>query len=141
MSNSQDAPATALKDLTPFEAEEWEATFSDGRSLALTGSEMAAIMELKDERLKGLQERIAEASQPARTARDRDIVALARRQSGVEGELEIDCATEVSEADGNGAYVNSWVWVEFSGTPLDKESEEEVADRARSESIERPRVS
>lgn len=37
-----------------------------------------------------------------------------------DGELEIDEGAVISEGDDNGAYVASWVWVDFSGTELDK---------------------
>jgi hypothetical protein len=41
-----------------------------------------------------------------------------------DGELEIDDVAIVSEGDDNGAYVMSWRWVSFEGTPLDKKYDE-----------------
>lgn len=40
-----------------------------------------------------------------------------------EGELEIDEEAVVSEGYDNGAYVAAWVWVDFTGTVLDKEAD------------------
>lgn len=39
-------------------------------------------------------------------------------------ELEVD-GPMISESDDNGAWVNAWVWVDFSGTKLDKNEEDE----------------
>lgn len=49
------------------------------------------------------------------------IRALAKDEHEREGDLEIDEDAVVSEGDDNGAYVQCWKWVEFAGTPLDKE--------------------
>jgi hypothetical protein len=38
-------------------------------------------------------------------------------------ELEIDEGAIVSEGDDNGVFVQAWVWVDFSGTELDKDKE------------------
>ena len=56
-----------------------------------------------------------------------NIVALANESDLVDndGGVEIDDNTAiVSEGGDNGAYVQAWVWVDFSGTDLDKELEE-----------------
>ncbi len=50
------------------------------------------------------------------------IVDLAKSQHHRDGECEIDDTATVSEGDDNGAYVQAWVWVDFSGTDLDKDS-------------------
>ena len=55
------------------------------------------------------------------TERDNLIVELARDTIQKEGEIEFDDNAEVSEGDDNGAYVQAWVWVSFSGTKFDKE--------------------
>lgn len=57
------------------------------------------------------------------SVRNKLILALARKDRECEGSTEIDDDAEVSEGDDNGAYVQAWVWVEFDGTPLDKEAE------------------
>ena len=54
------------------------------------------------------------------------IIQLARQEYHIEGECEIDDTAQVSEGDGNGAYVQAWVWVDFSDTDLDKEATAET---------------
>ena len=57
-------------------------------------------------------------------ARRLAIVELARALPLVrEGECEVDDNAKLSEGDDNGAYVQAWIWVTFSGTPLDKEQQ------------------
>jgi len=46
---------------------------------------------------------------------------LARIQHERDGVLEIDEHAIVSEGNNNGAYVQAWVWVDFTNTTLDKE--------------------
>ena len=41
-----------------------------------------------------------------------------------EGAIEFDDDAIVSEGSDNGDYVEGWIWLDFSGTPLDKEKEE-----------------
>lgn len=53
--------------------------------------------------------------------RRKAIVELAIDQHHVDGEVEVDANAEVSEGEDNGAYVQAWVWVDFSGMQLDKE--------------------
>ena len=53
------------------------------------------------------------------------VVALAKDQWEKEGQVEIDANAVVSDGDDNGAYVQAWVWVDFDGTPLDKEKDPE----------------
>ena len=53
--------------------------------------------------------------------RRKAIVELAIDQHHVDGEVEVDANAEVSEGEDNGAYVQAWVWVDFSGTQFDKE--------------------
>lgn len=57
---------------------------------------------------------------PTRVARLEAIIEMASKKYEREGTLEIDDNTVVSEGDDNGAYVQAWVWVDFTGTPLDK---------------------
>lgn len=56
------------------------------------------------------------------SARERKIFKMAEKELNSEGELEFDCYCAVSEGDDNGAYVQAWVWIDFAGTPLDKET-------------------
>ena len=54
-----------------------------------------------------------------------NVIDLARRQfatASTEGFLEIDDDAQLSEGDDNGTYLQSWVWVSFAGTLLDKDS-------------------
>ena len=62
---------------------------------------------------------------PTEAAIDRElqILELAREQFGEYGAVEFDDDATVSEGDGNGAYVQAWVWVDFTDTKLDKEPE------------------
>jgi hypothetical protein len=52
--------------------------------------------------------------------RTEEILRLAKDQHHKDGEIEIDDGSTVSEGDDNGAYVQAWVWVDFTGTTLDK---------------------
>jgi hypothetical protein len=61
------------------------------------------------------------ASDDGTDARMGAIREMARAQRHRDGEVEIDENAVVSEGDDNGAYVQAWVWVDFSGTPLDKD--------------------
>ena len=49
------------------------------------------------------------------------IIKLARSQHEEEGQVEIDDNAPLSEGNDNGCYVQGWVWVDFTGTHLDKE--------------------
>jgi hypothetical protein len=56
------------------------------------------------------------------SSRREQILAIARRNQNLrDGELELDDNAKVSEGDDNGAYIQTWMWVPFDGTPLDKE--------------------
>jgi len=46
---------------------------------------------------------------------------LAYEQRHEDGYVEFDVNAKVSESHDNGAYVRAWIWVDFSGTELDKE--------------------
>ncbi|MBK8653180.1 MAG: hypothetical protein IPN20_04595 [Haliscomenobacter sp.] len=52
------------------------------------------------------------------------IVGLARKEFSLNKDvISIDIGeTQISEGSDNGAWVRAWVWVDFSDTPLDKES-------------------
>ena len=58
----------------------------------------------------------------AETLRRLAILDLARAHES-EGDLELDDDELVvlSEGDSNGCYVQMWKWLDYSGTPLDKE--------------------
>ena len=49
------------------------------------------------------------------------ILELARQDSRIGDELEIDCNAEVSLGSDNGCFVQAWLWVDFTGTEFDKE--------------------
>lgn len=55
--------------------------------------------------------------------RELDIIELARQDVRLDYTLEIDDEPKVSEGDDNGAWVAAWIWVDFSGTKLNKEYE------------------
>ena len=58
------------------------------------------------------------------TTRNDAIRALARERFDTTAGGGIDDDAKISEGDNNGAYVQAWVWVPFSGTELDKEIKE-----------------
>jgi hypothetical protein len=84
----------------------------------------------KAERLgKALRELLAETADVTVaiwdvTDRDQRIRELADQAHGKDGEVEFDEDAIVSEGEDNGAYVQAWVWVGFSGTDLDQEEED-----------------
>jgi hypothetical protein len=54
------------------------------------------------------------------TERDREISSL------FEGDDEHECdGAIISEGDDNGAFLLTWTWISFAGTPLDKGAEDE----------------
>ena len=53
-----------------------------------------------------------------------EIIELARNQHQQDVEVEIDDNAQLSEGNDNGCYVEAWFWVGFSGTPFDKDKEE-----------------
>ena len=53
--------------------------------------------------------------------RRKAVVQMACAEHQSEGSVEIDDNAELSEGDDNGCYVQAWVWVDFAGTPFDKE--------------------
>ena len=55
--------------------------------------------------------------------RREQILEMARESLGREGAIEFDDDAIASEGSDNGAYVEGWIWLSFSGTPLDKEKE------------------
>ena len=54
------------------------------------------------------------------------VIELARENDGSD-ELEIDDDAILSEGWDNGCFVSAWLWVEFDGTELDKEKDQEAA--------------
>lgn len=58
------------------------------------------------------------------------VLKLAREEHQHEGTCEIDDNAKFSEGEDNGTYVQAWVWVSYSGTPLDKEPEIHAAHTA-----------
>ena len=56
------------------------------------------------------------------------VLELAEEQHADMGQCEIDSDALISDGGDNGAYVEAWVWVDFSGTDLDRERESEEAE-------------
>jgi hypothetical protein len=56
--------------------------------------------------------------------REQRIRALAQEQWLMES-IDFDAHATVSEGDDNGAYVQAWLWVDFAGTELDKENDDD----------------
>lgn len=54
----------------------------------------------------------------ARRKREQDIYDLAVEQWSDDG---ADIVGPISEGDDNGAYIQAWLWVDFTGTELDKD--------------------
>ena len=50
------------------------------------------------------------------------IVTLAHNTYHITGACEIDRNAKLSEGIDNGCWVQAWVWVDFAGTPYDKEA-------------------
>lgn len=80
-------------------------------------------------------ERITAHQAPAKPAETEDlkarrlaIIDLADEQHASE-DIDVDADARLSEGDDNGCYVSAWLWVNFSGTPFDKEPEEEEEDQ------------
>jgi hypothetical protein len=103
--------------------------------VSLTLDEVAHVIDLlrndKAEQSTQLAETLAnrKEEQEVQAQRNDRIIEMARDQHQVFGETEIDDGALVSEGDDNGAYVQSWIWVDFSDTELDKELEaEELTD-------------
>lgn len=59
------------------------------------------------------------AATMAELAREQQIFDIAKERFEREGDLEFDNPC-VSEGDENGAYVQCWKWLDFSGTDFDK---------------------
>ena len=78
--------------------------------------------------VKGHERQIQELAEVIDTVEEREpnherwlaIRALATHQWHKDGEIEIDDGAPISEGDDNGAYVQAWVWTDFSGTACDK---------------------
>lgn len=49
------------------------------------------------------------------------IVILCHQQHPYDCDPDVADENGISEGDDNGCYVRAWVWVDFSGTDLDKE--------------------
>lgn len=52
------------------------------------------------------------------------IIEMARKRYVGDGEVKVDDDARLSEGQDNGTYVQTWVWVDFYGTPLDKKPNE-----------------
>jgi hypothetical protein len=67
-----------------------------------------------------LREAIEAVEEHLSEPRRQNILELGRATLAREGELEFDDDAIASEGDDNGTYLQAWVWVDFSGTNLDK---------------------
>ena len=76
-------------------------------------------MVLEEREVPGSLQTEPEGAEEA--ARWDTIRTMAKDKHESEGNLEIDENAVVSEGDDNGAYIQCWKWIEFAGTPLDKE--------------------
>ena len=54
--------------------------------------------------------------------RESKIRKLASDRLSKEGDLEFDDNSNVSEGNDNGAYVQCWKWIDFTGSALDKDT-------------------
>jgi len=54
--------------------------------------------------------------------RESKIRKLASDRLSKEGDLEFDDNSNVSEGNDNGAYVQCWKWIDFTGSALDKQT-------------------
>lgn len=60
-------------------------------------------------------------TEPCTLIREQRIREMAFDEYHDDGTIEIDSDAKVSEGTENGAYVQAWVWVDFTGTDLDRE--------------------
>ena len=67
----------------------------------------------------------SEATTPESEARRLAIIDLADEQHPNE-DISVDADAILSEGDDNGCYISAWLWISFSGTPYDKETEKEA---------------
>lgn len=103
------------------------AGFTGNTSVSLSPEEMAAILATDSPVFSSLRERVAKLG--AVSDEDRDVFVMAA-WGGRDGDLEFDTNAVISSAEDNGAYVAAFKWVDFSGTHLDKEAEEDDAPAA-----------
>jgi hypothetical protein len=70
-----------------------------------------------------LEQALREYGEDQASERRNKIVELANEAHGCEGDLQIEFDDDaiVSEGEDNGAYVQAWVWLDFSGTEFDKD--------------------
>ena len=59
------------------------------------------------------------------TERENKILELALKQGGFDDDFELDENFCASEGEDNGAFIRCWLWIDFSETELDKESDDE----------------
>lgn len=58
--------------------------------------------------------------------REQQIWDLAMKSGKIhDGELELDAYAKISQGESNGAYIQTWMWVDFAGTELDSEKRED----------------
>lgn len=65
---------------------------------------------------------LGEAETEEQQARRLAIIGLAGEQHASE-DVGVDADARLAEGDDNGCHVSAWLWVSFSGTPFDKETE------------------
>jgi hypothetical protein len=98
----------------------WGEFYADGAvSVELNPFEVTSLLASEEPELALLQQTVCQRL--AAGIRHRDIATLAVQQHEHDGLIEIAPGPTVSEGDENGAFVSAWVWVDFSGTTLDKD--------------------
>lgn len=92
-----------------------------GTHLGLSAEDLAAIARgtVTPDIAARAQEALASLTDP----RENAIRRIAEESFHRDGELEIDAGALLSEGDDNGTYLLAWRWVDFAGTPLDKEAD------------------
>lgn len=122
-------PAQSKLVLDEREKSDWRKYACNGIRPHLSLEMVRAVLDSKDPVLADVQVKLREYCDV--TPLERDVFILASRLAK-EGVLEFDSDAVISMGDDNGAYVGSFSWVDFSGTPLDKEADEDEADRPQS---------
>jgi hypothetical protein len=101
------------------------AEFTGSSRFQMSDAEKAAILKTTDPAMQDLRTRVIESATVS--DEDRDIFVMAKGYAR-DGDLEFDTDAIISSGDDNGAYVGGFKWIDFSGTHLDKDVEEDEPD-------------
>lgn len=104
--------------LNKSEEFDWLNYGCDAACIELSRAEMESILRAIDPAPSVLRTKIEERMSPSISDRDTFILA---KQEARGGDLEFDHSAVISTGEDNGAYVGSYKWISFAGTPLDKE--------------------